>query len=49
MPESLTAQILAAAQTLERLQGLGQVTNMKSYSPRDLRNIARMLGGESER
>jgi hypothetical protein len=49
MSESLVAQIFDAAKTLERLQGLGPVTNQKAYSPRDLRNIARMMIGERER
>jgi hypothetical protein len=49
MSESLVAQIFDAAKVLERLQGLGPAVNQKAYSPRDLRNIARMLTGEGER
>jgi hypothetical protein len=49
MSESLVAQIFEAAKCLERLQGLGPVTNQKAYSPQELRGIARMLNGEGER
>jgi hypothetical protein len=49
MSESLVAQIFDAAKCLERLQGLGPLTNMAAYSPQQLRLIARMLSGEGER
>lgn len=48
MGESLVSRVMAAAETLERLQE-DPVTRRDSYSVRDLQGIVRMFNGLGER